>query len=128
MLKTLWLGFFLRCPNCERGPMSSGLFQLRETCPNCAVRFERRSGESTGAMIIMLSLLPFLGLVLFFILYAINRDYALWVLLGAPLALIVLIGVLGYRHVRGLWVAIIHLTGGLYTDADAPQQPAPHDG
>jgi len=101
--------------------MSSGIFQMNERCEVCGVRYERKSGESAGASILWISLLPILALILFFVLFAINEDFSLWVLLGAPLAFVVIFGVLGYRHARGLWVAITDLTDGLEADITPPQ-------
>lgn len=116
MLQKLLRGVFLRCPNCGQGHISSGFFQMRERCEVCGVRYERKSGESAGASILWISLLPILALVLFFVLYAINDDFSLWVLLGLPLLFVVVVGVLGYRHARGVWIAITDLTEGLQPD------------
>lgn len=114
MLKTLWRGLILRCPNCGEGHMSSGLFQIRPTCPVCGVRFERKTGESTGASIIMLSILPIPALALAFVLLAL--DQTIWVAIGIPALLIVVLSVVGYRHMRGLWIAVVALTDGLTVD------------
>ncbi len=119
MLTKLLRGVFLRCPNCGQGHISSGIFQMHERCEVCGVRYERKSGESAGASILWISLLPILALGLFFALFAINDALSLWVLLGVPLLFVVVVGVLGYRHARGLWVAITDLTEGLQPDHTA---------
>ena len=41
----LWMTFRLRCPNCERGRIFTGLFNMNEICPYCGVRFEREIGR-----------------------------------------------------------------------------------
>lgn len=120
MMRTLLLSFFLRCPNCEQGQIAAGMFNLRETCPVCRVRFERKSGESTGGSIILISVLPILALVVFFVLYAIDSSLPMALLLGVPLLVVVAGAVLLYRNVRALWVGVTYLTEGLYTDDEKP--------
>jgi uncharacterized protein (DUF983 family) len=117
-LKKIWMGFCLRCPNCEQGAISAGIFHLRQTCPHCGVRFERKSGESAGASVIWISVLPIFALILFFVLYFSNPDASLELLLGVPLAFVVICGVAFYRNVRGIWIAIAYLTGDVYRDED----------
>lgn len=116
MLTTLWQGLTLHCPNCQQATVSTGLFQVNRECSNCGVKFERKSGEGAGASIIWISVLPILSLILFFVIYAINPELSLVVLLGIPLAFGVILGLVGYRHVKGLWIAIAYLTGDVYAD------------
>lgn len=116
MLNKLLLGLRLRCPNCQQPTMSDGLFQVNRTCSSCGVQFERKSGESAGASIIWISVLPILALILFFIMYALNDDLSLFILLGVPLAFVIILGLVGYRHIKGLWIAIAYLTGDVYAD------------
>ena len=101
--------------------MSSGLFEIHESCPVCGVRFERKPGESTGASIMALSLLPIPAIAISFIMLLINPDLSLWVVIGVPAALILILSVVSYRHTRGVWIAIIALTDGLHTDDERPQ-------
>lgn len=122
ILRKLWYGLRLRCPNCEQGLISNGLLSIEETCPVCHVRFERQPGESTGAMMITLSLLPILALGLFFVLYS-TMDLPVIVLLAVLIGFIVIAGVFFYRHTRGLWIGVIYLTAGLHPD---PEDPAEH--
>ncbi len=124
--RTLFTGLRLRCPNCEQGKISNGLFQFNHTCAVCGVRFERKSGESAGASIIWLSILPIPALVLYFIMQAINPDLPFAVLMGVPLVFLLIMSIAGYRHARGVWIAVVHLTDGLKTDAqlqDEAQTP-----
>ncbi|MCB9458755.1 MAG: DUF983 domain-containing protein [Anaerolineaceae bacterium] len=116
MLKTLWDGFRLRCPNCGQGHISEGLVSVRQQCEVCGVYFERKSGESAGASIIWISILPFLALALFFVLEFSAPDLPLAVKLSVPLVALIVVGVALYRNVRGLWIAIVHLTDGLKGD------------
>lgn len=116
MFKKLLLGVRLRCPNCQQPTISDGFFQVNRVCSSCGVQFERKSGEGAGASIIWISVLPILALILFFIMYALNPDLSLAILLGVPLAFVIILGLVGYRHVKGLWIAIAYLTGGVYAD------------
>jgi uncharacterized protein (DUF983 family) len=120
--RKLLVGMFLRCPNCERGRMFTGLFTMREICPVCGVRFERLQGESIGGTLINLCLAEVLSIGGYFV-----SDF----LLHPPLAfqLIVWIAfnllfvVFFYRHARGVWVAIVYLSGGVYPDTDSTGDP-----
>lgn len=116
MLNTLWRGFRLRCPNCGEGKMAQGWVGMHETCDVCHVRFERKSGESAGASIIWVSVLPILAMIIFFMIELTNPGTSLWISAGIPLAFVLIAGVLFYRNVRGLWIAISYLTGGVYAD------------
>lgn len=115
-------GLRLRCPRCGQGHSMKTFFELRETCPVCEVRFERQPGEGTGAMIILLSTLPLIIILLFFLIYFIGVTIPLIPLtLGLSVLLIVLLLVL-YRHARSLWLGVIAATSGLYTDAEYAQR------
>ncbi|QPC82318.1 DUF983 domain-containing protein [Phototrophicus methaneseepsis] len=116
MWRTLWAGFRLRCPNCKQGHISRGIFSVQQQCEVCGVYFERKSGESAGASIIWISILPFLALMLFFVLHRLWPDASLVILLGVPVGLLLIVGAVFYRNVRGLWIAIVHLTDGLKGD------------
>ena len=121
-VEKLLLALFLRCPNCGKGRMFKNLFTIERTCPNCGVRFERRSGESVGGMYINLGLAELFSVGGFFLFQAtLNPPWVphlvFWILFN------IVFVVLFYRHSRALWVAIAYLTGGVYRDADAPQMP-----
>lgn len=118
MFKKLWLGFTLRCPNCETGAMSANFFSMHKECPHCHVVFERKSGESAGASAIWLSILPFFALILFFAIDLSIPDISPWIAGGIPMALMLLIGIFCYRNVRGLWIATTYLSGGVYADGE----------
>ena len=126
MFKAMLTGLRLRCPNCGEGRISEGLFHIHETCPVCKVRFERRSGESAGASIVFLSLLPIPALILGIIMMVINPDTSLWLVIGIPALFVLVMSAVGYRHARGLWIGVVAATDGLKTDAeaDAGENPA----
>jgi uncharacterized protein (DUF983 family) len=116
-IRALWLGFLLRCPNCGRGKMFRGLFEMEETCPNCGVRFERQSGESIGGMVINLALAEVITIGGFFLVDAlfhvpITHQLLFWI----PFTIVFC--VLFYRHARAMWVGVAFLAGSVYTDAE----------
>ena len=119
-IHVLWTTFRLRCPNCERGKIFTGLFKMNETCPYCHVRFERESGESVGGMYINLSIAELLTIGGFFLVNALFHPpwiphLAFWVIFN-----IAFIAVF-YRHSRALWIGTSYMTGGVYADQDEPE-------
>lgn len=114
-IRKILLGLFLRCPNCERGHMFRGLFQIEERCPVCGVCFERAEGESIGGTMLNLSIAEVLtvsGLIVTEgVLHApLAFELIFWVSFN------ILFVVLFYRHARAIWVAVNYLTVGLYPD------------
>ncbi|MGB1287651.1 MAG: DUF983 domain-containing protein [Aggregatilineales bacterium] len=125
-IKKLFMGFLLRCPNCEQGHIGNGFLNIKTYCPVCNVHFERADGEQTGAMMITLSTMPFFSIMLFIVLYNTNPEMNLALLVGLPALMLTLSILLFYRHARGIWAAVVYLTGGLFTDDEwqAKQQPS----
>ncbi len=116
----LWVTFLLRCPNCERGKIFTGLFSMNEVCPYCGVRFERESGESVGGMYINLVAAELITIPGYFLTNALLPQVpklplaAFWVIFN--IAFITLF----YRHSRAMWIGTTYLTGGLHADKDEP--------
>ncbi|HUN08564.1 MAG TPA: DUF983 domain-containing protein [Aggregatilineales bacterium] len=111
----LWLTLWLRCPHCERGAMTSGLFRFHETCPVCNARFERREGESIGGTMINLvtaELLTMGGLIITQAFYA----PPVWFQLTFWIAFNILFIIFFYRHARALWIGVAYLAGYVYPD------------
>lgn len=118
----LLLGLRLRCPHCGQGHISDGILKTRDVCEVCNVRFERKSGESAGASIIWISILPIVSMIFYFIIFALTPDTPLLVHLLVTLTFTVILGLVGYRHARGVWVAVVELSDGLKTDTEAEVQ------
>lgn len=116
IVEKLMRGVRLRCPHCGEGHISDGMFSIKKTCEVCGVRFERKSGESAGASIIWLSILPIPALIIYFVMVTINPDLPLAVQWGVPLGFLLIFSLIGYRHIRGLWIAVVELTDGLQAD------------
>ncbi|MBX3061895.1 MAG: DUF983 domain-containing protein [Anaerolineae bacterium] len=120
-LHKLLVGLLLRCPNCEKGAIFSGLFTMNETCSHCGVRFERQHGESVGGMYINLiaaELITAAGFLITQLLLnpPLYGQLAFWVIFN------ILFVVIFYRNSRAIWVAITYLTNGLQTDAEYAQK------
>ena len=96
--------------------MSESILSMKRECEVCHVVYERRSGEAAGASILWLSILPFLALVVFFAIDLSNPGISPWISGGIPMAIMLVIGIVFYRNVRGFWITISYLTGGVYAD------------
>src|SRR5688500_13734748 len=103
------VGLRLRCPNCEKGEISTGLFTVPRKCPACGHEFERRDGESLGAMMLKLCLVEMLAVFGFFGIELLteipllpNAIFWLAVSIFGPLLL--------YRYTRGMWIAVVYLS------------------
>ncbi len=116
-LRVLWTTLRLRCPNCGRGRIFTGLFRMNETCPYCGVRYERESGESVGGMYINLGLAELLTIGGFFLVYFLYQPPFVPHLIFWLIFNIVFV-TLFYRHARSLWIGISYLTGGVHPDTD----------
>jgi uncharacterized protein (DUF983 family) len=103
-------GLRLRCPVCGVGRLFLSAFGMREACPHCGVSYGREEGFWLGSMDInlTLSLLVILGSLVFLPELGLGRELAY---LGA--AAILLPAVL-FRFVRGFWMALLYLSGGVY--------------
>ena len=123
-MNKLFLGMLLRCPHCGQGHISEGLLKTRDLCDVCHVRFDRKSGESAGASIIWISILPIVSMIFYFIVFSYTPDTPVWVHLMITLTFTIVVGLIGYRHARGIWVAVVELTDGLKTDAEAEATPS----
>lgn len=111
----LWVGAKLRCPNCEQGKLFSSFLNMNRVCDHCGVRFERQDGESIGGMIFNFAIVVPLAFAGFFITEAAFHPPLIVQMVGWSLFCLVLI-VLLYRSMRGLWVATSYLTGGVQRD------------
>ena len=121
VIRKLWVGLRLRCPNCEQGHMFHGLFAMDEKCPHCGARYERLSGESLGGMMINLctaEVVSMGGYIISQALFAPPLAFQLtfWV------AFNIIFILLFYRHARGIWVSTAFLSGSVYPDSEMRQE------
>lgn len=120
-LHKLRIGLALRCPSCERGRLFESGYRLNKTCPYCEARFERSSGDSIGGVYINVALAEITALVGYFLTEHLFHPPAL-LQLAFWIVYIVIFALVFYRPARGLWTAVIFLTGGVYADMDVDRQ------
>jgi Protein of unknown function (DUF983) len=90
-------------------------FVMNVRCPVCGVIFERDAGEVTGGMAINMTLTSTVALVSGGLL-GVYTDLPAAELIVVVGLITVAIGVLFYRHARGLWTSILYLTGSIFED------------
>lgn len=108
-------GIRRRCPNCERGAMFKNWFTLNTTCPVCGVRFERKSGESVGGVMINLVVVETIAVAGFLLVTLVGHVRPIdqlwfWLAFGA------LFPALFYPFSRALWVTTSYLNGDVRRD------------
>jgi uncharacterized protein (DUF983 family) len=107
-LTLLWRGLILRCPNCGKGKLFTGIYAMPERCPVCGWVFEREEGYWTGAMAVNLvisELIMATAAIVLAVVVTLNHG---------PLALVVTAGIFAaallpfllYRHSKSLWMSI----------------------
>ena len=109
ILRALWDGLMLRCPQCHRGRMFKTWFTMHRSCPRCGLQFERASGEVTGGMAInfVLTLFVIIGGSLF----ALSPGVPLLALMGGLGVFAVIFPIAFYPVSRGLWAGFLYITG-----------------
>ncbi len=117
VIHKLWVGFRLRCPNCEQGRMFRSFFNMNPTCPECGVRFERSSGESLGGVMINLIVAELVTIGGFFLSETLFHPPLLFQIVFW-ISFNILLVLAFYRPSRGMWVSVAYLTGGVYRDPE----------
>ncbi len=106
----LWRGLKLRCPVCGQGKLFRSYFVMSERCDRCGVGFHREHGQWVGSLDIntlLVALVLMIG-VGFGPLWSIRTSLLVW---GTAA---VVVPLLTFRYSKGVWTAIVHLTGGIY--------------
>lgn len=106
----VWRGLRLRCPVCGKGELFKTYFRMHETCACCGVGFAREHGQWVGSLDINTFVVAF-GLMIG---SAFSPPWPLPVALAVWGAAAVVVPLVTFRFSRGLWTAIVHLTGGVY--------------
>lgn len=112
-LRSLLCGLLLICPVCRRGRMSQSLLTLRQRCSHCGVVFERDPGEVTGGMATNMVASSIVGVAVA-VYGAVFSGWDVPVLVAAVVGVTLGFGLLFHRHARGLWVAVLYITGAIY--------------
>jgi len=114
VLRVFWYSFWLTCPACQRGRMFRSLFVMNVRCPTCNIVYERDSGEVSGGMAIntlLMCIIAIGGAIL-----AVTTTIPTVPLLLGVATIMIVFGLLFYRHARALWVGILLLAGTINED------------
>lgn len=103
-------GLCLRCPVCGKGKLFATWWRMNEECPRCGVRYSRESGFWLGSMDINLTLSLLIVLLPVIFLPEIGLARELFLFGSGAVVLPLLL----FRPVRGLWTALVFLSGGVY--------------
>jgi uncharacterized protein (DUF983 family) len=106
----VWRGLKLRCPVCGRGKLFKSYFVMNPACSTCGVSFAREHGQWVGS----LDINTFLTAFVLMIGVGFGPLWSLWTSLLVWCSAAVLVPIATFRFSRGLWTAIVHLTGGVY--------------
>jgi len=100
----------LRCPVCGEGELFRGYFTMNENCARCGVGFAREHGQWVGSLDIntLVTAIVLMAGAGFGPLWSLRTSLAVWC------SAAVLVPIATFRFSRGLWTAIVHLTGGVY--------------
>ena len=106
----VWRGLRLRCPVCGQGKLFRTYFRMHETCSVCGVGFAREHGQWVGSLDINTFVVAFALMIAsaFAPAWPLPATLAVW---GAAAIVVPLVT---FRFSRGLWTAIVHLTGGVH--------------
>lgn len=108
--KVCWRGLKLRCPVCGQGKLFRTYFRMHERCGRCGVAFAREHGQWVGSLDIntLLTALVLMAGVGFGPLWPLKTSLIVWC------SAAVIFPIATFRFSRGLWTAIVHLSGGVY--------------
>ena len=108
--KVCWRGLRLKCPVCGEGRLFATYFVMNKNCPVCGVGFAREHGQWVGSLDIntLLTAVVLMAFVGFGPLWSLPTSLVVYC------SAAVIFPLLTFRPVRGLWTAIVHLTGGVY--------------
>ena len=97
-----------RCPYCGAAGIFRGYWELRETCPNCEVRFDREEGYFLGAFALNLIVTEFIGigLAILLIFRTELRHLDLIWQEAIAIALVVTLPIVFFPYSRLLWIVM----------------------
>lgn len=93
----------LRCPICGEGQLFDGM-TMRETCSACGFAFEREVGYWTNA--VTLNFMTMGGLAVMLVGPLAYSGLPVLMILTLGIFLAVLFPLLGFRHIKALWLAL----------------------
>jgi uncharacterized protein (DUF983 family) len=94
-----------RCPNCRRGQVFKGIFEMNDTCPVCGITFQREPGYFLGAMYFSYALgVPIIAGLTGILKFTLLSSWELqWVVLPAWGIYLLLVPAV-FRYSRVLWM------------------------
>jgi uncharacterized protein (DUF983 family) len=110
LISALLSGLVLRCPQCHKGSMFSSWFTMRRSCSHCQLEFEKASGEITGGMGVNIVATLFIAIISAAIIGFSEGPLLLPLLIMS--AVMVIFPIVFYPSSRGMWVALLYVTGG----------------
>ena len=108
--KVVWRGLRLRCPVCGQGKLFRTYFRMYDTCTVCGVGLAPEHGPWVGER----DNNTFVVGVRQIIAWGRAPAWPLPVTLIVWGAAAIVIPLVTFRFSRGLWTAIVHLTGGVH--------------
>ncbi len=107
--------FLQKCPACAQAPVFKNYFELKESCPNCKVTFERDKGSSILSMALSYFLVILVSLALSWPILANFGffDGITFVFVGIVLILIFAF----HRPTKGAYLWMLWCFGFIYPDA-----------
>lgn len=122
VVPTLWSGLRLMCPNCHQGKLYTGLKRNR-VCSSCDVLFERlEEGDFLVTVVVSYSVTAVLIAAFVFLLNFLAPSLDIYLQLVLSLALGLGFALATYRNVKGVAIALLHLTFGLTKAGEARVQ------
>ena len=103
-------GLRLRCPVCGKGKLFKNFFVMNMQCGCCGVSFFREHGQWVGSLDINTFVTAFVLMIGagFGPLWSLKTSLIVWC------SAAVLVPLATFRFSKGLWTAVVHLTGGVY--------------
>ena len=111
----LWALLRFRCPHCLEGAVFAGVWQTRQRCPNCGIRFEREDGYFMMSVFIGYVIATALAVPIIVILYL--QDASVWAHVGISTALLAILSPLIFRYSRMIWLHLDELLDPRREDA-----------
>jgi uncharacterized protein (DUF983 family) len=110
--RALARGIRQRCPACGEGKLFRSFLDMEESCSCCGVRYSRESGQWIGSLYINTTATALVLAVAMALAPWRALPFAGQLVLWETMAVAFPLGF--FRISRGIWMALVHLSGGLY--------------
>jgi uncharacterized protein (DUF983 family) len=131
--QALGRGLTVRCARCGARGIFRSYFKLHVTCRQCGFRFERESGEWTGALIVIIAFTEILFALWFGVGLLVTWPDVPWtLLLIGGIALNIIVPIFAYPWSQSVWIglhyAFVPLDAAEEADAIAALASEQNDG